>query len=196
MQRQSRDPYSKQRQQERYRSRAAYKLMELNRREQLIRSNSQVIDLGAAPGGWTQVATQLVGRNGRVVALDLLKVGAVPGATIIQGDCLDEAVREQVRDILAGASVDLVMSDMAPNITGIGARDEAAAAELARIALTFAQAFLRPGGAMLIKLFQFAETDAVVDEINRVFGKIVRRKPLASRAQSREFYVVAKQFGL
>ena len=196
MQRQSRDPYSKQRQQEGYRSRAAYKLMELNRRERLIQSSSQVIDLGAAPGGWTQVATQLVGRNGRVVALDILKVGAVPGATIIQGDCLDAAVREQVRDVLAGASVDLVMSDMAPNITGIGARDEAAAAELARIALTFAQGFLHPGGAMLIKLFQFAETDAVIDEISRVFGKIVRRKPLASRAQSREFYVVAKQFGL
>ncbi|MCP5201638.1 MAG: RlmE family RNA methyltransferase [Gammaproteobacteria bacterium] len=194
LQRQAGDAYVKQRQQEGYRSRAAYKLRELTQRDKLLRPGLRVLDLGAAPGGWTQVAAEKVGARGTVVALDVLKMDAVPGATVIQGDCREEAVRLRVREALGGEQVDLVMSDMAPNITGIAIRDEAAAEELAAMCLEFAREFLRPGGALLIKLFEYAGTEHFVRELRRAFDEVSRRKPDASRARSREFYVVARGF--
>lgn len=196
LQRQAKDKYVKQRDGHGYRSRAAYKLLELNQRERLIRPGSVVLDLGAAPGGWTQVAALAVGGAGKVVALDILEMQPVKGATVVLGDCLVPDVQSQLAEIFTANAVDLVMSDMAPNITGISARDEAAATELAETALTIAQQFLRPGGALLMKLFQSRETDAILSDVNRLFRTVVRRKPDASRAKSREFYVVAKQFGL
>jgi 23S rRNA (uridine2552-2'-O)-methyltransferase len=196
LQRQSADPYVKQREQDGYRSRAAYKLLEINKREKLLRPGSRVLDLGSAPGGWTQVAVELAGARGTVVAVDVLKMNAVAGATFVQGDCRDTVILESVEAMLGGTGVDLVMSDMAPNISGIAAQDEAAATELALMAVTFACSFLRPAGALVMKLFQSAETDAVIDEIFRHFASVARRKPDASRSRSRELYVVAKRFGL
>lgn len=196
LERQSGDPYVKRRQQQGYRSRAAYKLAEINQREGLIRPRSRVLDLGAAPGGWTQVAAAIAGSQGTVVALDVLKMDPVAGATLITGDCREASVREQVDVALGGQPLDLVMSDMAPNISGIAVQDEAAMEELALIAFDVADAHLREGGSMLIKLFQFAGTDALMAEIKQRFRQVARRKPDASRARSREFYVVAKRFGL
>ncbi len=193
LERQSADKYVKQREQHGYRSRAAFKLMEINRREKLLRSDTRVLDLGAAPGGWTQVAAAIAAARGTVVAVDVLKMEPVEGAIVLEGDCRDASMMEKVASAFQNQPIDLVMSDMAPNITGIAIRDEAAATELALMAIDFGTAFLRPGGAFIIKLFQFAETDAVVDEIRRHFADVSRRKPDASRARSREFYVVAKR---
>jgi 23S rRNA (uridine2552-2'-O)-methyltransferase len=194
LQRQAGDAYVKQRHQEGYRSRAAYKLHELDRRDRLLRPGARVLDLGAAPGGWTQVAVERIGPRGTVVALDVLKMDAVPGATVIQGDCREEAVRALVRETLGNERVDLVLSDMAPNITGIAIRDEAAAEELAAMCMEFAREFLRPGGSLLIKLFGYAGTEHFVGELRGAFDEVSRRKPDASRARSREFYVVARGF--
>ncbi|MGE0486143.1 MAG: RlmE family RNA methyltransferase [Gammaproteobacteria bacterium] len=196
LQRQAGDAYVKQRQQEGYRSRAAYKLRELDRRDKLLRPGGRVLDLGAAPGGWTQVAAEKVGPRGTVVALDVLKMDAVSGATVIQGDCREAVVKSRVREALGSEQVDLVMSDMAPNITGIAIRDEAAAEELAAMCQEFAREFLRPGGGLLIKLFEYAGTELFVDELRSEFAEVSRRKPDASRARSREFYVVARGFDI
>ncbi len=194
LERQARDPYVRQSRREGYRSRAAYKLLELVRRERLLRPGARVIDLGAAPGGWTQAAVELVGPRGTVVALDVLKMEPVAGATLICGDCREPEVQQQVAEALGGAKVDLVMSDMAPNISGNAIRDEAAASELAGTAFDFAQSFLNPGGALLVKLFRYGETDAFVEQLRGRFDSVQRRKPDASRARSREFYVVARGF--
>ncbi|MGR8918832.1 MAG: RlmE family RNA methyltransferase [Gammaproteobacteria bacterium] len=196
LERQARDPFVKKRRKQGYRSRAAFKLEELNRRDGLLKPGSRVIDLGAAPGGWTQVATEICGPKGTVVAVDCLKMEPVAGAIVIEGDCRDEAVRDAVREALGGAQADLVMSDMAPNMSGIDAQDDAAAVELANITLSFAESFLRRGGTLVIKLFQSNESDALVAAIGQRFKRTVRRKPPASRAGSREFYIVAQQFGI
>ena len=195
LQRQQSDPFVKQRDQHGYRSRAAYKLHELAQRDQLIRPGAAVLDLGASPGGWTQVAVEMAGPRGKIIALDILAMEPVAGATFILGDCRDPAVRAQVVAAVGG-KVDLVMSDMAPNITGLTDVDEAGMLELAEITLEFAAELLRPGGGLLIKLFQFADTDLFVKRMKSRFAQISRRKPEASRAQSREFYVVAKQYGI
>ena len=155
-----------------------------------------MLDLGAAPGGWTQVAAKIAGKSGTVIGLDVLKMDTIAGATVITGDCRDAAVVAQITSVLGDQPLDLVLSDMAPNISGIALQDEAAAEELAQIALEFCQTLLKPGGALVIKLFQFADTDAIVADIKRAFSSVSRRKPDASRARSREFYVVAKGFEL
>ncbi len=155
-----------------------------------------LIELGATPGGWTQVAAEIVGRSGTVVAVDVLTMEPIDGAVFIEGDCRAASVSSAVGVALGGRRADLVMSDMAPNITGVAPTDEAAASELGYTALNYVRAFLRPGGSLLIKLFQFPETELIVDEISTLFKNVRRRKPPASRAQSREFYVVAQQFGI
>jgi 23S rRNA (uridine2552-2'-O)-methyltransferase len=195
LQRQQSDPFVKQRDQHGYRSRAAYKLHELAHKDQLIRPGSAVLDLGASPGGWTQVAVEMAGPRGKIIALDILEMEPIAGATFIHGDCRDPEVRALVVEAVGG-KVDLVMSDMAPNITGLKDVDEAGMVELAEITLELAAELLRPGGGLLIKLFQFADTDLIVKRMKTCFGQVSRRKPEASRAQSREFYVVAKQYGI
>ncbi|MEQ8232991.1 MAG: RlmE family RNA methyltransferase [Gammaproteobacteria bacterium] len=194
LQRQARDSFVKQSRQDGYRSRAAYKLIEINRRDRLMQAGSRVVDLGAAPGGWTQVAASIVGPRGTVLALDVLKMEPVAGATVIEGDFRTAAVRAAAAAALGGTTVDLVMSDMAPNISGIRDRDEAAAEKLILMALDFAREHLGRGGAMLVKLFEYPGTDELVRELARTFERVSRRKPEASRAGSREFYVVAKGF--
>lgn len=155
-----------------------------------------LIDLGASPGGWSQVASELVGRKGGLVAVDILAMKPVPGVTFVAGDCSDSHVKSAVRAALGGRPVSLVMSDMAPNITGTASIDEVAACDLAHLALDYVQEFLRPGGSLLMKLFQYKETESVMDRIARFFPEVRHRKPAASRAESREFYVVAKRFGI
>ena len=196
LQRQQSDRFVKQRDQQGYRSRAAYKLAELATRDQLIRPADRVLDLGASPGGWTQVAVEMAGPRGRVTALDLLPIEPIPGAHCIIGDCRDAAIRAELAAHLAGQGLDLVMSDMAPNITGVAAVDEAGMLDLAHMTLDISRQFLRPGGSLLMKLFQFADTAAILDEVAALFALVARRKPAASRAQSREFYVVAKRYGI
>ena len=194
--RQNGDSYVKDRHKRGFRSRAAFKLQEIDRRDRLIGVGMKVIDLGASPGGWTQVAAGIVGLSGTVVAVDVLSMKPVAGTVIIEGNCHDADVMEAVRAALHGGGADLVMSDLAPNITGVAAVDEAAQIELCEATLGFVREFLQPGGSLLIKLFQFSETDAMVDEVSRQFRDIWRRKPPASRSQSREFYVVAKRYGI
>ena len=196
LQRQKTDTFVKQRDQQGYRSRAAYKLRELAERDRLIPPGSTVLDLGASPGGWTQVAVALAGPRGKVLAMDILAMEPIPGAHFIHGDCRDAAIRQQVTAQLGDGKIDLVMSDMAPNISGLKDVDEAGMVELAEITLDLADELLRPGGSLLIKLFQFVDTESVVKRIKSSFADVLRRKPDASRAQSREFYVVAKQYGL
>ena len=196
LQRQNADGYVKKRDEEGYPSRAAYKLQEINRRDRLIKPGMSLIDLGASPGGWTKVAANIVGHNGTVVAVDVLTMEPIAGSIFIEGDCRRASVRGAVRVALGSGRVDLVMSDMAPNITGVAPTDEAAACELGKTTLNYVREFLHPGGSLLVKLFQFPETEQIVDEISSLFRNVRRRKPAASRARSREFYVVAKRFGI
>ena len=195
-QRQNSDQYVKKRIAEGYPSRSAFKLREINRRDRVIRPGMRLIDLGASPGGWTQVASELIGEEGVLVAVDILTMNPIEGAIFIEGDCRDAQVKGAVRSALDDRPVSLVMSDMAPNITGVTPIDEAAACELAHLALDYAQDFLEQGGPLVMKLFQFTETESVIDRIAGLFTEVERRKPPASRAQSREFYVVAKRFGI
>jgi len=196
LQRQHTDPYVKQREQQDLRSRAAYKLKEINDRDHLLVPGGRVLDLGASPGGWTEVAVAAVGRRGTVVAVDVLPMAPLAGATVITGDCREDAVVEAVGAAFDAAPVDLVMSDMAPNISGVAAVDEAAQSELAEMSLAYARRFLRPGGALLIKLFQFGDTRSLLQNIGQEYATVVRRKPGASRAESREFYVLARGYGI
>ena len=193
-QRQVSDPFVKAREQQGLRSRAAFKLTELIERDRLLRPGGVVLDLGASPGGWSQVAAPAVGPRGLVVAVDLLPMTPLSGVHFIQGDCREEATIEAVADSLAGRPVDLVLSDMAPNLSGIRSVDEARSLELVGVAFDACQRFLRPGGTLLVKAFQHEDTERFLREQRNAFEKIVRRKPAASRRESREFYVVAAGF--
>lgn len=196
LQRQARDPFARKRRADGYRARSAYKLLELNRQDRLMRKGSRVLDLGAAPGGWTQVALEICGPGGTVVAVDVLKIEPLPGAILIEGDCRAPDTLAAVADHFPANGADLVMSDMAPNLSGVAARDEAAMAELASMTLDYADKFLQPGGSLLMKLLRYADSEAIVDDLRQRFGSVQRRKPEASRDASREFYVVAKRFGI
>jgi 23S rRNA (uridine2552-2'-O)-methyltransferase len=196
LQRQAGDPYVKQSRQQGYRSRAAYKLKDINQRDRLLKTGTRVLDLGASPGGWTQVACELVGPRGTVVALDVLKMPPIVGAIFIEGDCRDPNTHAALDAALGGEPVDIVLSDMAPNMSGIALKDGAALEDLVHMCLELAERHLRPGGALVVKLFEFAGTDDLIREIKRKFATVVRRKPAASRSESREFYVVAKGFGI
>ncbi len=186
-----RDPYVRKAQQEGYRSRAVYKLLEIDEREKLLRKGATVLDLGAAPGGWSQVAAERVGSGGRVVALDLLEIDPIPGVEFIQGDFTDETVLQTVLETLDGP-VDLVLSDMAPNITGIRSVDLPAAMYLAELALDCARQVLRPGGSFVTKLFHGEGFDDYVKLVRTCFGTVKVRKPKASRPRSRETYLLAR----
>lgn len=188
------DPYVKQAQKEGYRSRASYKLIELNERDRLIRPGMLVIDLGAAPGGWSQVAARLVGEKGRVLATDILPMDAIVNVDFIQGDFTDEAVFNQILDALGDRPVDLIISDIAPNISGIDSADQASSMYLVELALDMARRVLKPKGNFVAKVFQGVGSDAYLKDLRSSFEKVSIRKPAASRSRSREVYVVARGF--
>ncbi|MCK4608299.1 MAG: 23S rRNA (uridine(2552)-2'-O)-methyltransferase RlmE [Gammaproteobacteria bacterium] len=188
------DNYVKLARQNGYRSRAAYKLLEIQDKDKLIKSGMTVVDLGAAPGGWSEVAAKLVGSSGRLVALDILPMEPIAGVEFIQGDFTDEAVLTALLEKVPGHSVDLVISDMAPNITGMGSVDMPRAYYLCDLALDFARQILKPGGGFLVKLFQGEGFEVYNKELKASFSRVVMRKPKASRARSREVYALATGF--
>ena len=186
------DPYVKQAQQQGLRSRAAFKLQELNRKYGLLKAGMCVVDLGAAPGGWSQLARQEVGERGRVIALDMLEMEALEGVEFIQGDFSDAAPLAELETLLGGRQVDLVLSDMATNMSGVGTVDQAKSIYLAELALIFAQQWLRPGGDFLAKVSQGEGFDGILLPCRSHFEKVVVRKPAASRRRSREVYVLGR----
>lgn len=193
LQRQHNDDYVKRAIAEGYRSRAAYKLLEINERDNILRPNMTIVDLGAAPGGWSQVALKYVGK-GSVTAIDILPIDPIDGVDIILGDFREASVHEEVLKKLNGRLVDLVISDMAPNFSGIRDVDLPRAVYLAEIAFDFAQEVLVPGGCLLVKLFQGEGFTEYVKLLKQSFATVVVRKPKASRAESSEVYVLARQY--
>jgi len=186
------DPYVHRAKAEGYRSRAAFKLLELDAKERLFRRGQVVVDLGAAPGSWAQVAVGKVGPEGRVIGVDLLEVAPLAGATFVCGDFLDTEVGAALEKLLSGRAADLVLSDMAPNISGIGSADQARSIGLAEAALAFAALHLKPEGVLLVKAFQGAGFPELLAQMKRVFRSVVTRKPEASRDRSPEMYIVAR----
>ena len=181
--------------QEGYRSRAAYKLQELNRQFQLLHQRDRVVDLGSWPGGWLQVASRLVGKEGKVVGIDLVALDPLPGknVTILQGDASDPKMQEHILTLL-GHRADIILSDMAPKLSGIKEVDEARTMELCQTALTCAQGLLRPEGRFLVKLFMGAEAKGYVNEVRGVFQNVKTTRPEATRKGSAEIYMVANKF--
>ena len=186
------DPFVKKAQAEGMRSRAAYKLEELVERDRLLKPGMAVVDLGAAPGGWSQYVRQALGDTGRVVALDILDMPTLAGVEFIHGDFREDAVLAQLEGLLNGQPVDLVLSDMAPNMSGVDAVDQPRAMHLAELAMDFADHHLRPGGAFLIKLFQGVGFDEYVRALRKRYERVVIRKPEASRKRSPEVYALAQ----
>lgn len=185
------DPFVKKAQAEGLRSRAAFKLEELLERDRLLRPGMVVVDLGAAPGGWSQVAARALAGRGRVVALDILDMDALPGVEFIRGDFREDAALAALQALLGQDRADLVLSDMAPNMSGVDQVDQARAMHLAELARDFAQDWLKPGGALLVKLFHGVGFDDYVRDLRRRYEKVVVRKPAASRARSAEVYALA-----
>lgn len=188
------DPYVQQALREGYRSRACYKLLELQEKDRLIRPGMTVLDLGSAPGGWSQVAAELVGHNGRVIASDILPMDSLAGVEFIQGDFTEDAVFEQLLAVLGDSPVDIVLSDMAPNMSGVTAVDQPRAIYLVELALDMARRVLAPGGSFVAKVFHGEGFDELFRECRESFDKVLTRKPQASRPRSREVYMVARDF--
>ncbi len=186
-----RDPFVKKAQADGYRSRAAYKLEELLGRDRLITPGMIIVDLGAAPGGWSQVAANALDGRGRVLALDILDMPSIPRVDFIQADFREDEAVARLTELLAGDKVDLVLSDMAPNMSGVVSVDRARALYLAELARDFALAWLKPGGAFLVKLFHGAGFDDYLRDLRKPFAKVVVRKPEASRSRSPEVYALA-----
>ena len=178
-------------QKEGYRSRAIYKLIEIQQKDHILKPGMTVIDLGAAPGGWTEYAVKQLGKQGRMIALDILPMEPVSGVEIIQGDFREDAVLQQLLDLMGSVRADLVISDMAPNISGMEVVDIPRAYYLAELALDLARQVLKPGGGLLVKLFQGEGFDAYQKDLKQDFKRVVMRKPKASRARSREIYALA-----
>jgi len=178
-----------------YRSRARFKLEEIDLKDRLFRPGQVVVDLGAAPGGWTEYVAERVGPNGTVIALDILPMEPIPGVLVLQADFTENEALQVLDDSMAdNRGVDLVLSDMAPNISGIDVSDQAKAMYLAELALDFASSHLKTGGAFLTKVFQGAGYDDFLGELRKSFSSVVSRKPKASRARSREMYLLAKGY--
>jgi len=186
------DPYVHRARAHGYRSRAAYKLVEIADREGFARPGDAVVDLGTAPGGWAQALAQRVGRSGRIVALDLLEIAPIPGVTVVRGDFREETVLQRLEDALGGRKLDLVVSDMAPNVSGVRATDQARSVHLCELALAFAKDHLKPRGAFLVKIFQGAGYPEFLAAMRRAFVSVASRKPGASRGESKEMYLVGK----
>jgi len=188
------DPYVQRAQKEGYRSRACYKLMELNDRDRLIKPGMTVLDLGSAPGGWSQVAADLVGHHGQVIASDILLMDQLAGVEFIQGDFTEDAVFAEILAALEENPPSLVMSDMAPNMSGVSAVDQPRAMYLVELALDLACRVLPKGGAFVAKVFHGEGFDDLIRECRLHFGRVLTRKPDASRPRSREVYIVATEF--
>ena len=193
LERQLNDPFVAEARRLGYRSRAAFKLIQLDARFHLLAPGRRVVDLGCTPGGWTQVAVQRVGAQGRVVGIDLLATDPIPGASLLIGDFRDPATAERIRDAIGGPA-DLVLSDMAAPATGHAATDHLRIVALAEDAFAFAVTILKPGGAFVAKVFQGGSEGALLAELKRAFAEVRHAKPAASRAESAETYVVAKGF--
>jgi 23S rRNA (uridine2552-2'-O)-methyltransferase len=185
------DPFVKRAQAEGWRSRAVFKLEELIERDRLLQPGMVVVDLGAAPGGWSQMVRERLHHNGRVIALDILPMQAIAGVEFVEGDFREEAVVQQLQTTLRGAVVDLVLSDMAPNMSGVDTVDQARMMHLAELAQEFARIHLRSGGAFLVKLFQGRGFDEYVKGLRKAYERVSMRKPKASRARSAEVYALA-----
>lgn len=185
------DVYVKKAQAEGLRSRAVYKLEELIERDRLLKPGISVVDLGAAPGGWSQLVRQRLGDHGKVFALDILPMQGIAGVDFLQGDFREETVLAQLEARLEGQKVDLVLSDMAPNMSGVALADQIRSMDLAELALDFSRLWLKPGGSFLIKLFQGAGFDDYLRTLRANFSRVTMRKPKASRARSREVYALA-----
>jgi 23S rRNA (uridine2552-2'-O)-methyltransferase len=187
------DPYVQQAQKEGWRSRAVFKLKEIDEKDHLLKPGMTVVDLGATPGSWCQYAVKRIQPGGRLVALDLLEMEPLNNVDFIQGDFREDAVLDQLKSALTGRPVDLVLSDMAPNMTGIASTDSTQVLLLAELTLDFARHHLKPGGAMLVKVFQGAGFMELRKEIQASFATLATRKPAASRDRSAELYLLAKQ---
>lgn len=188
------DPYVKKAQMDGYRSRASYKLIEINDKDALYRPSSVVVDLGSAPGGWSQIVAPVVGEQGRVVASDILHMDSIRGVTFIQGDFTEESVYDAILQALDGQQVDTVISDMAPNLSGVKNTDQYAAMYLVELALDMARNVLKPGGSFCAKVFQGVGYEEYAKDVRSSFDKVLVRKPDASRPRSREVYLVGKGF--
>ncbi len=187
------DPFVQLAQKEGYRSRAAYKLLEIDVKDRLIKPGMLLVDLGAAPGGWSQVAAKKVGHGGKVIALDILAMDSLAGVDFIQGDFRDDAVLKQLQVLLHGKPVGLVISDMAPNISGVASADQARAMGLAELAMEFALEHLKPEGSFLVKVFQGEGFESFYKLMRSHFSRVVSRKPKASRDRSNEVYLLGSQ---
>jgi len=190
------DEFVKRAQREGWRSRAVFKLAQIQESERLLKPGIRCVDLGAAPGGWSQYAARIVGGTGRIVATDILPMDAIPGVDFVQGDFRDEEILQRLLSSIGGSKVDLVLSDMAPNMAGIDAVDQPRSMYLAELALEFADRVLVPGGEVLVKLFQGAGFDQLIKDTRRRYGRVVMKKPKASRTRSPEIYLLARQFGM
>lgn len=188
------DPYVKRAKSDGYRSRASYKLIEINDKDQLFGMGNTVMDLGSAPGGWSQIVVPIVGDSGRIIASDILPMDSIVGVDFIQGDFTEEAVYEKILARLNGDKVDSVVSDMAPNISGVNAADQYGSIYLVELALDMARNVLKPGGSFCAKVFQGVGYEEYVKEVRKSFKKVLVRKPEASRPRSREVYIVGKGF--
>ena len=190
------DEFVKRAHQEGWRSRAVFKLEEIQKSERLLRPGIRCVDLGAAPGGWSQYAARVIGGASRIVATDILPMDAIAGVEFVQGDFRDEAVLEQVLQRIGADKVDLVLSDMAPNMAGIDAIDQPRSMYLAELALEFSDRVLAPGGDLLLKLFQGAGFEQMLKDARRRYGRVATKKPKASRTRSPEIYLLARNFGM
>jgi len=187
------DPYVKEAQKDGFRSRAVYKLKEINERDKLFKPGMTIVDLGAAPGSWSELVVKLVGKSGRVIALDILPMDPIPHVEFIHGDFTDEALEQELLQCLGTAKVDWVISDMAPNFSGMNSVDIPRVLTLAELALAFALTVLNEKGGFLVKIFQGEGFDAFLREVRKHFKKVVTRKPKASRGRSNEIYILAKK---
>lgn len=184
------DPYVKLAQKDGYRARAAYKLMEIDDKDRLIKPGMTIVDLGSAPGSWSQVAVQRLKGHGKVIALDILDMSPIGGVTFLQGDFREESVLRLLEQTLNNVKVDLVIADMAPNISGVKDVDQAGAAYLTELALDFSQEWLKPSGNFLVKVFVGAGFEEILQNMRQMFDKVVTRKPKASRDRSSEVYLL------
>jgi len=193
MQQHVNDPWVQRAQKEGWRSRAVFKLAEIDEKDRLLEPGMTVIDLGSAPGGWCQYTLRRIQPGGRLIALDLLPMAPLPGVEFIQGDFRDDAVLERLTALLAGRRVDLVLSDMAPNLSGVTATDTARIEHLTELALDFCLDWLKPGGDLLVKVFQGAAFAALRQAMSAAFATVAVRKPAASRDRSAEVYLLARR---
>lgn len=194
MQEHFQDEYVKKAQQLGYRSRAVFKLIEIQEKDKIIKPDINIIDLGAAPGGWSEYISKIIGKNNKLIALDILEMDPIPGVEFIQGDFREDEVFEKLKNLLQNQPVHLLLSDMAPNISGNREIDQPKAIYLGELALDAAKQFLAPGGVFLIKMFQGAGFDEYHNQVKESFNSVVIRKPKASRPRSNEVYILARGF--